>query len=420
VTDLEIARNLSIAALVGLAVGIEREWSGHAHGPLARFAGVRTLFLLGLIGGIAGLLVETSAWGLAVALAVAAAGLIVAAYVAVARRSPEDIDGTTEMAAILVLGLGVLAGMGWIRIATGVAAVAVVALSEKERIRGFVARIGEAEIRGAFHFAVLALVVLPLLPEGPFGPYDAVRPRTLWIVVLLISGLNYAGHIARQALGGAKGYVVTGALGGISSSTAVALAFARASRSEPHHAAALGRGTVAASLVLAPRVFALTAALNPAFAPRVGVALLPILALGLGALLVRGAERDAGSETTGPVTRNPLQLGQALRMAVAFQAVLLGIEVARGAFGAPGLVAGAAIAGLTDVDALTLSMSRLALDPGVAAAATRALTVGVVANTLLKTAVAVVLGGPVFRRWAVPGLLAMAVGGVLSLVAITG
>jgi len=410
---LELVRNLAVAGLVGLAVGVEREWSGHATGPAARFAGIRTFLLLGLTGGVAGILTAMDGRPLAVVLLAIAGGLVVAAYVLAARRTAEAIDGTTEAAAILVLGLGLLAGLGSIRIASGVAAVVVLALSEKDALRRFIGRIDQAELRGAFQFAVLALVVLPLLPEGPFGPSGAIRPRMLWVVVLLISGMNYLGYLARRLVGEAKGYLIAGGLGGIVSSTAVTLAFARTSRREPDDARALGQGTVAASVVLVPRVLAVVLALNPRVVPKAALALAPILVVGL-VWLALSHRSAAGGDISPADSRNPLELGQAIRMAVLFQLVLSGIEFARARFGDPGVLAGAAVAGLTDVDALTLTMSRLAETTDLVTLAAQALVVGVVANAVLKSAVAAALGHPVFRRQALPGLLAMAVAGAAT------
>lgn len=410
--------NLALAGLVGLAVGIEREWSGHATGPAARFAGIRTFLLLGLTGGVAGVLAAAGREALAVVLLAAAGALVVAAYVMAARRSPEAIDGTTEAAAVLVLGLGLIAGLGHIRLATGIAAVMVLALREKEAFRRFVGRIDEAELRGAFQFAVLALAVLPLLPEGPFGPYGAIRPRMLWIVVLLISGVNYLGYLARHAVGQAKGYVIAGALGGIASSTAVTLAFARASRHEPVHGAALGQGTIAASVVAIPRMLAIVLALNPSFVLGAGARLLPFLTVGALLLIVGGrtvgVPAGPGGEPTGADTRNPLRLGQAVRMTIVFQLVLSGIELARARLGSSGVLAGAALAGLTDVDALTLTMSRLARQPDLGTVAAQALVIGVAANAVVKAGLVLAIGSASFRRRAAPALLALAVVGFAS------
>lgn len=411
-TELEIATRLAVAGLAGMAVGLEREWSGHATGPLARFAGVRTFLLLGAIGGVTGWLVETGIPVVAAALLLGATGLVVAAYLTAARRAPEAIDGTTETAAVLVLGIGLLAGLGHLRVSSGSAAVVVLALAEKESIRGFVHRIGDHEMRAALQFAVLALVVLPLLPEGPFGPGGSIRPRSLWIVVLLISGLNFAGYIARKVLGEHRGYQAMGALGGLVSSTAVTLTFARKSRAEPGNAVPLAVGTVAASTVLVPRLLGITLLLNAGFVGPAAVGLLPMLLAGVLLLLV-GFRRlaDGTPESPPPAPENPLQLWSAIKMAAAFQAVLLLLELATRRFGSAGIIASAGVLGLTDTDALTYGMNRLAESPDLVATAARALALGVVVNTLFKSAIAAALGSPAFRRLALPGLLAMAVAG---------
>src|SRR5262245_13965264 len=210
-----------------MAVGVEREWSGLAPGPKPASAGVRPFFLLGGTGGVAGWLLDNGDSAVAASLLLICGALVVAAYVMAARRSAEAIDGTTETAAMLVLGLGVMAGLGYLRLTSGAAAVVVVALREKEAIRSFVQRIGEEEMRAALQFAVLALVVLPLLPEGPVGPWGGIRPRGLWMVVLIFSGINFLGYLARRALGDRQGYQAMGALGGLVSSTAVTLSFSR-------------------------------------------------------------------------------------------------------------------------------------------------------------------------------------------------
>ncbi len=411
--QLDVALDLAVAALAGLAVGLEREWSGHATGPGARFAGVRTFFLLGAIGGVVGWLSDGVSVGLAVALLGVTGSLVVGAYLMAARRGAEDVDGTTEAAAILVLAIGVLAGRGMLQLASGLAAVTVLALGEKDTIRRFIARIEATEMRAALQFAVMALVVLPLLPAGPFGPFDAIRPRLIWTVVLLFSALNFAGYLARKSLGDAHGYFVTGALGGLISSTAVALSFARLSRRRPERAAGLALGVVAACTVLVPRVAAITAALNPGFFPRAALALAPMLLVGILASVV-GRPPGAEDHEEDEDPRNPLELGQAIRMAVAFQAVLVAIEFARDRFGDQGVVAAAMLAGLTDVDALTLSMARIATDPASTVSAGQGLVAGIVANTVLKTALCVGLGGPGFRRWVVPRMVALALAGLLG------
>src|SRR5690606_5941858 len=168
---------LIIAVLGGAAVGLERQWSGHAEGPHARFAGIRTFTMLGGIAGVSGWLWTAGMAALSATLLAGAVALTVAAYVAGSRR---DIDGTTEVAALVVLAAGVLAGIGSIRLASGIIAALMLLLVEKSRLHALVARLDDVDLRSAARFAVMALVVLPLLPAGPFGPFGVIRPRLLW------------------------------------------------------------------------------------------------------------------------------------------------------------------------------------------------------------------------------------------------
>jgi len=402
--------------LVGLAVGIEREWSGHATGPNARFAGARTFLLLGLTGGIAGLLTDRGYGASAAALLAGAAALAVVAYALVARHGGhEAVDGTTEAASLAVLAIGVIAGLGELRLAAGTGAVMVLALREKSAIHGFVRRLGEVELRAGLQFAVLALVLLPILPEGPFGPLGGVRPRELWLMVLLVSGLNFAAYLARRAVGETQGTAVAGMLGGLVSSTAVTLTFARQSRDRPGSAVPLALGVTGACTVLLPRLGVLTLLLRPALTVAVAPFFVPPLLLGT-VLVVMGLRRRRGNgEVVPPEGRSPLRIGSAILLALFFQAVLTLMVFVRDRFGAAGVLTSASLLGLTDMDALTLSMSGLAAEPAMLLVAAEALAIGVLANTLLKLAVVLTIGVGDFRRRAGGRLLGLAVASVVGL-----
>ena len=417
-TELEAAMGLAVAALAGLAVGIEREWSGHATGPDARFAGARTFFLLGAVGGLAGGFLAGGAVALSAATLGGPALLVTAAYVTATRPGIADPDGTTEVAALAVLGLGAAAGLGHLRIASAAAVVVVLALHEKSRIHGFVQRLDDWELRGALQFAVLALVVLPLLPPGPYGPLGGIRPQSLWILVLIFSGLNFLGFVARRAVGVTRGYGYAGLAGGLISSTAVTLAFARRSRVEPGAGAGLAAGVVGACTVLLVRVTVVTFALNAA----AGWALVPyvVLPLAVGLLILAWAFRSGMEvadhpEAPMPPPTSPLRLGGAVRMTVAFQAALMALEWVRAQFGDPGVLPLAALLGLTDMDALTISMSRLEPRAEMAHLAAQAIGVGLVSNTLLKFSLAVGIGTSAFRRRAGAGLALLGAATILAL-----
>ncbi len=382
---------LAVAALGGAAVGIDRQRQGD------EFAGVRTFTLLGGLAGAAGIL-WTGYAALAVALLAGAVGLVVAAYVRVGRK---DAGATTEAAALVVLAAGVLAGLGEWKLASGMIAMTSVLLVEKSRLHGWAERLPEEGLRSGLRFGLMALVVLPLLPEGPYGPWGGVRPRELWIVVLLISGLNFLGYAARAMVGPGRGYVLSGLLGGLVSSTNVTLSFARTSET-----AAGALGVITACTVMYLRVGVATAILNPGLAwvvlPYVAIP----AAVGMG-FAGWGLYRDRASGGSSELGSNPLQVGAALQMAVLFQAVLFGLQWARQWWGGAGLVVSGAVLGLTDVDALTMAMAKASEETGTAALA---VAVGCAANTVFKLGITMVVGRGEFRRVAAGGFIALLVG----------
>ena len=402
---------LLIAALGGAAVGLERQWSGHAAGPEARFAGIRTFTMLGAIGGLSGWLWTAGATAPAAILLTGAVTIVAAAYVAGSRR---DIDGTTEVAALVVLATGLLAGLGSVRLASGIIALLTVLLVEKSRLHALVQRIDDVGLRSGVRFAVMAFVVLPLLPEGPYGPFGGVRPREIWWLVLFFSGLSFAGYVARRVVGPGHGYLVTGLLGGLVSSTHVTFTFARKSRTDVAADRALAFGAVAANAMLFPRVLVATAILNAAVVrPLVPYLVAPALVAAL--LAIVGVCRSPAAGAPDVPVRNPLQLGAALQMAVLFQAVLMAVHLVSNVWGQSGVLTSAAVLGLTDVDALTVSMARGVAATGSPAIAATAIAVGVLANTGMKLGLAVFFGAPRFRAIAGGSLALMLVvtGGAL-------
>lgn len=393
-----------VAALGGLAIGLERQWSGHASGPNARFAGIRTFTLLGGIAGLAGWLWGLGATALAPVLLSAGAALVVAAYVAASRT---DVDATTEVSALVVLTAGVVAGLGRLTLASAIIATTTLILVEKSSLHRFAARLDDEALRAAIRFAVMAAVVLPLLPAGPYGPWDTVRPREIWLLVLFFSGLSFAGYVARRAIGPRHGYSVAGLLGGLISSTNVAFTFARTSRSHPDLASSLGIGVVAACTVLFLRVGVAAVVLNPALLPVLAWFLVPPFVLGATAFLVGQRWLDRTNDETAP-PRNPLQLGAALQMAGLFQVVLVAVAAVRQWFGDAGVVWSGAVLGLTDVDALTISMARNATVDLPLEVAARGIATGLLANTGLKLTMGLVLGERRFRTVVGFSLAAMA------------
>ena len=384
---------LLIAALGGAAVGLERQWSGHADGPAARFAGIRTFTMLGAVGGFSGWLWTLGVTAPAAILFAGGVALVAAAYLAASRQ---DIDGTTEVAALVVMAAGVLAGMGSITLASGTIALTTLLLIEKSRLHSLVRRIDDVGLQSGARFAVMALVVLPLLPEGPYGPLGGLRPREIWMLVLFFSGLSFAGYLARRLVGPGHGYLVTGLLGGLVSSTNTTFTFARASKADAASARALAFGAVAANAMLYPRVMVATAILNPdVVAPLMPYLVAPAAVAGLFA--AAGVRPSSPAGAPHLTQRNPLQLVAALQMALLFQGVLMAVHLAREEFGQSGVFTSAAVLGLTDVDALTVSMARGVAQTISPAVAATAIAVGVLSNTAMKLGLALIFGSAGFK-----------------------
>ena len=400
---------LVIATLGGTAIGLERQWSGHAEGPSARFGGLRTFTMLGAIAGVSGWL-----WILGVEAAAAAllAGAVIIIAVAYAAASRRDVDATTEVAALVVLAAGLLAGIGYYRVASAIIALESLLLVEKSRLHSLVKGINEIELRAGVRFAVMALVILPVLPSGPYGPFGGIRPRELWALVLFFSGLSFGGFLARRLVGAERGYLVTGLLGGVMSSTSTTLTFARSSRTNPSFERELAFGAVAANVVLYPRVLVATAVLNRALVSPLALYLTPP-ALIAAAVAAAGAWRTATPAVENDGDRNPLQLATALQMALLFQVVLMVVHLAQ-LWGRSGVLSSAAVLGLTDVDALTMSMARA---PGLTIeVAVLAIAIGIASNTALKLAIALFFGSSRFQMIVGATLTAMLVAAAVVIV----
>jgi uncharacterized membrane protein (DUF4010 family) len=402
-TDPSGLLGILVAAIGGLAIGVERQRTGHASGRHARFGGVRTFTLLGGVAGLAGWLTTLHFSALGVALTAGAIALVISGYIAASHR---DVDATTEAAALVAIAAGLASGIGWLALGSGITAVTVLLLVEKSQLHALVERIDDAELRAAARFGVMAVVVLPLLPEGPFGPLGGIRPRGLWLLVLFFTGLSFAGYLLRRLFGAGRGYPLAGLLGGLVSSTNVTFTYARLSRRERGLAQPLAIGAIAACTLLFPRVMIAAAVLNLTVARL----LLPYLAtpflVGV-ACLVLWWRRSSGTGTKPEQPSNPLQVVPALQMAMMFQIVLFTVAGISRAFGGGGLRLAGAVLGLTDVDALTVAMTTTSVSSNAAEAAA-AIAIGIVANCVMKALLAVVLGTRDFIVITVTVLMMMA------------
>jgi uncharacterized membrane protein (DUF4010 family) len=412
--DLEAVWNFATALLIGALLGIERERHKREHDEQT-IGGLRTFILFALIGALGGWLTLAleSPWILAAAL-LASIAPVLAGYVISARTQPDALGLTTELAAVAACLLGAMTTLGYRDLAVGLGVAVAAVLAYKQPLHGMVQRLDREDVYAGLRLLIATFIVLPLLTDQPIDPWGALRPRSLWMLVLLISSLSLVGYVATRLLGAHRGIPLTGLTGGLVSSTAVTLAFSRQSRDPAYAgtASALASGILLAWAVMFVRIIIEVLVVNRSLLGQVLVpfATMAVVATAAAGYLHSRARRD--ERTPGVQFRNPFSLTAAARFAAFFAVVLLVVKLVEAHAPSRGVYFVAALAGTTDVDAITLSMAGYARS-GSAQVAAQAITLAALTNTLVKTAMVSVLGDARLRRAVLPaGVLVLASGGV--------
>jgi|APLak6261675434_1056106.scaffolds.fasta_scaffold00879_7 uncharacterized membrane protein (DUF4010 family) len=393
--------SVGLAVFTGALIGLEREHSRPvAETNRAFLGGIRTYPLIALIGAAAMLLSKTlGPWPLVVA-GLALTSLLTLSYW---RDSAAGHAGiTSEASAFLTLLLGALAladSVGpferRVFIVASIGVISTVLLSAKTELRNFSTRLSRDDVIATLKFLLVAVVALPVLPNEPYGPYGVLNPFRIGVLVTLIAGVGFVGYVAIRMLGSGRGMLLTGAVGGVVSSTAVTLAAAGRARQTPPLAGVAALSVLVASTVMFARLLAVLAAVEPTLFKSLlfplgvmcGVAL-----VGTTALYFR--EGRASAQATTVNLQNPFELTSALKFGALFVVVLIVSQWAQTTFGASGAYATGVLAGLTDVDAISLSMAGLVKSGEVELHVARTTVVlATCSNTVAKAGLALVLGG---------------------------
>lgn len=403
-TTLELALRFGTALFLGVLLGLERQ---RTQSQEESFAGVRSFGLITLLGGLVAYLQTTLqlTW-LVIAAFGALAILIVISYYLTAQKG--GIGITTELTALLAFLLGALCVWGELGLAAALAVASALLLTLKNWLHQVAERIELADVEATLKFAVITVIILPLLPNENYGPppLDVINPYKIWLMVVLISGLNFVSYILVKVLGQEHGIGLTGILGGLVSSTAVTLGFSQRSKQEPAMVSAFALGILLAWTVMFFRVLAAVAVVNVDLAQRlgIGIGIMAVVSLAIcGFLWWR--ERAKKSHDTASVKsgNNPFELGEAIKFGLMFGLITFIAKAAQEYLGSAGLYLAGALAGLTDVDAISLSMANLALtDPESAGIAARTILIAVISNTLVKSGMIVSLAHPDLRARMVP------------------
>jgi uncharacterized membrane protein (DUF4010 family) len=413
--EQEILSRLGLALAIGFLVGVERGWREREAAEGERVAGLRTFSLVGLAGGVFALLSQSLG-----SPAFAAGFIAVAAAIAAFRWRELSHEGrfgaTTVVAAFLTFALGAYAVVGSM-MAAAVAMTGI--LAAKGWLHSWLKTLTWEELRAALILFAMSFVALPVLPDRGFGPYAALNPRDLWLMTIAIAGVSFIGYVAVKVAGTRYGPLIAGVAGGVVSSTITTVDLARRAKAAPKETLPFLAGALAASATMFVRVAAIVAVFGPSLLARIVGSLGAALVVSvLAALLLDSPWRKRKDDGDGDNSRltNPFELRTVLLFGLMLAVVMLLSAVLTHTFGEGGGIAFAAVAGISDVDAITLSMTRVAGGAVSPAAAAVAILAAVAANSLSKSVLATLAGG---RRFGLTyfgvSLASLAAGGAVAL-----
>jgi uncharacterized membrane protein (DUF4010 family) len=416
---LELTQRLGVALAIGFLIGLERGWKSRNEPEGNRAAGLRTLALGGLLGGVWGALIISRSDGGLIALALAFA--VYSGVIVLFRYREAQLEGTlgatTVIAAMLAFALGAMAVAGDMAVAGAMGVATAALLAFKDVLHGWVGRISWLELRSGLLLAAMTFIMLPLLPNRTIDPWDTVNPFELWLLTVMIAAISFAGYIAIKAVGDHAGIVMTGVAGGLASSTAVTVTLGEMAKEHPEKVGPLTAGALFASATMAARVLVVVAA--------IGTSLLPAIALPIGvggiALLATAfyyMRQDTKAVEGGRLKlTDPFELATVMKFGLVLTAVTVASKLLTRIGSGHGVYALAALSGIADVDAMTLSMARLAADPASATLAANAVLIVVAVNTIAKAAIGWATGGALFgQRMLAAAAIAIAAGAAMLLI----
>ena len=393
--------SIAEALLIGFLIGAQREASqGDGH------PGVRDFVLIALIGAICGLL--QNPWLTAASL-LSVVAMLGAFYFQVRPRT----GITTEMAALATYCLGFLAASPAVEygnsLAIGLAIVVVAFLEAKRSLHKLVREtITETEFNDTLRFLAIIFIVYPILPAGEFGPYGFLAPRKIWLFVILVSSVSYAGYFLAKFLGVRRGVKLAGILGGLASTTAATMAFAARSTEEPENRPLYSQAAILANAIQFPRVLLILLVVSPALAAAALIPLATMTAAGLAAGLLLGRAKGLAADAEPLGLRNPFRLLPAIKFGVLFGAVLFASKAGAAWFGGQAVYWTSGLAGSLDADAVALSLADLLARGSVSVeVAVAGVLLALLSNAVVKTAIAFYAGTPSFARRVTAGFAVM-------------
>ncbi|WP_243371388.1 MgtC/SapB family protein [Microvirga solisilvae] len=392
--DTSLLFRLVVALAIGLLIGLERGWRQRDEAEGERTAGLRTYTLSALLGALSAVLTTHTG---AVFLAFSFLGFALAfgAFSWMEAKAERDFSVTGVVAGLLTFSLGAYAVLGNLQIAIAAGVVITLILALKRPLHQWVRQLTWVEIRSALILLAMAFLALPLLPDRTIDPWDSVNPSEIWLLAIIIAGISFAGYIAVKIMGSQAGVALAAMAGGLASSTATTVTLARMAREHPAASPLLAGGILLSGSVMVVRVLIVASALNNAL-------LLPLAwplgAAGLVMIVTAGVlffTHGRGSKEHPQLTmKSPFELGTALKLAALIAVISLLAKIISSYAGEVGITILAALSGIADVDAITLSLARLANSNGIAIhTAALGIAIAVAVNTVVKAGMTFSLGG---------------------------
>nr|WP_281409332.1 MgtC/SapB family protein [Microvirga terricola] len=382
----------AVALAIGLMIGLERGWQQREEAEGERTAGLRTYTLSAILGALSAVLAqETSPFFLGLSFLGFAVGF--SAFAWLEAQSEQNFSVTGVVAALLTFSLGAYAVLGDLQVAVAASVAVTLILALKRPLHAWLRRLTWPEIRSALILLAMTFLALPLLPNQTVDPWGAINPAAIWLLVIILAGISFVGYFAIRIMGSQAGVAAAALAGGLASSTATTLTLSRMAREHPPASSLVSGGILLAGAVMVVRMLIIATAINPALLVPLGWTLGAaglVLALGAGfLLLVHG-----GSETARPKIKlkNPLDLSMAFQLAALVAVISFLAKIVTAYLGEAGLNALAAISGIADVDAITLSYSRLSHGSIGLQAAASGMGVAAGVNTIVKAGMTFAVG----------------------------
>ena len=411
-TELENFKLLGIALAIGLLIGLERGWRTRDRAEGMRVAGLRTYGMISLLGGLSGILSQQVNPFL---MGFVFLGLTLVLLLAYSKSLDkfQDFSITSTIAALIAFTLGALTVFGHIALASSSAVVITSLLGFKPLLHGWLKKLEQEELNATLKLLLISVVILPILPDQGYGPWSAFNPYHIWLMVVLIAGISYLGYFAIRIVGNQHGPVLTGALGGLVSSTAVTLNLSKLSKQQSGMQNVLAAGILTACATMFARTLLLTSVINPALFRALLPALLVMTLITYLAAFLLWRNRQGFQPIDEIKLQNPFQLGMALKFGAFLVVIMLLSNLLKDYFGNMGTYFLAAASGLADVDPITLSMSQMSKDALEVRVAAMAILIAVSVNSGIKSIFSWVIGGRALALRVVSTLVGAVVAGLL-------